>query len=143
MEANEKTTKPERTEKDVPMSKVIRAGKRTYFFDVKTTLRNDFYLTITESKKKYNRDGRFIYEKHIVYLYKEDFDVFIDGLSEIIGHVKTMRAAENIEKQKTEHILGKEEVVLAVESDSILEEAVVENFVNVDFEDLDDKKGSN
>jgi hypothetical protein len=69
-------------------SKRVRAGKRTYFFDVKSTRSNDYYLTITESKKRYKDDG-FSYEKHKIFLYKEDFKKFIDALEETINHVKT------------------------------------------------------
>ncbi|MCP4309991.1 MAG: PUR family DNA/RNA-binding protein [Bacteroidetes bacterium] len=69
-------------------SKAVRAGKRTYFFDVKATRRNDYYLTITESKKRFNRDGKFFYEKHKLFLYKEDFDKFADSLSEIIEFIR-------------------------------------------------------
>lgn len=71
-------------------SKPVRAGKRTYFFDVKSTKgNNDFYLTITESKKKMERDGRFTYDKHKIFLYKEDFEKFVEGLEEVIGYIKT------------------------------------------------------
>ena len=69
-------------------SKAVRAGKRTYFFDVKATRRNDYYLTITESKKRFNRDGKFFYEKHKLFLYKEDFDKFADSLNEIIEFIR-------------------------------------------------------
>jgi hypothetical protein len=69
-------------------SKAVRAGKRTYFFDVKATRRNEFYLTITESKKKNDSGGNLFFEKHKIFLYKEDFDKFIDGLAEIIEYIK-------------------------------------------------------
>ena len=69
-------------------SQRVRAGKRTYFFDVKATRSNDYYLTITESKRRYKDDG-FVYEKHKIFLYKEDFDKFIEALRETIDHVKT------------------------------------------------------
>jgi hypothetical protein len=69
-------------------SKRVRAGKRTYFFDVKSTRSNDYYLTITESKRRFKDDG-FVYEKHKIFLYKEDFDKFIDALRETVDHVKT------------------------------------------------------
>lgn len=68
-------------------SQRVRAGKRTYFFDVKSTRSNDYYLTITESKRRYKDDG-FFYEKHKIFLYKEDFDKFITALQETVGHVK-------------------------------------------------------
>jgi hypothetical protein len=69
-------------------SKRVRAGKRTYFFDVKATRSNDYYLTITESKRRYKEDGYF-YEKHKIFLYKEDFDKFVDALQGSVEHVKT------------------------------------------------------
>ncbi len=68
-------------------SQRVRAGKRTYFFDVKATRSNDYYLTITESKRRYKEDGYF-YEKHKIFLYKEDFNKFIDALKITIDHVK-------------------------------------------------------
>src|SRR5680860_568594 len=68
-------------------SKVIRAGKRTYFFDVKSTRNNEFYLTITESKKRYFDNGKFQYEKHKIFLYKEDFEKFSESLGEIINYI--------------------------------------------------------
>ena len=62
-------------------SKAVKAGKRTYFFDVKATRNNDYYLTITESKKKkFDKDGVSSYEKHKIFLYKEDFEKFAEGL---------------------------------------------------------------
>jgi hypothetical protein len=68
-------------------SKRIRAGKRrTYFFDVRETRGNDFYLTITESRKRFDSDG---YDRHKIFLYKEDFNKFIKGLGEAIDYVKT------------------------------------------------------
>ncbi len=69
-------------------SKRVRAGKRTYFFDVRSTRANDYYLTITESRRHPQGDG-FTYEKHKIFLYKEDFDKFIGALQESVGHVKT------------------------------------------------------
>lgn len=73
-------------------SNAVRAGKRTYFFDVKTTKGNDLYLTITESKRKYNDDGSFHYEKHKLFLYKEDFEKFAGGLIESVDKIKELRA---------------------------------------------------
>ncbi|HXH20119.1 MAG TPA: DUF3276 family protein, partial [Chitinophagales bacterium] len=68
-------------------SKTIRAGRRrTYFFDVRTTRGNDYYITITESKKRFHEDG---YDRHKVFLYKEDFNKFMDALNEVVNHVKT------------------------------------------------------
>lgn len=69
-------------------SKAVKAGKRTYFFDVKATRNNDYYLTITESKKKFDKDGNASYEKHKIFLYKEDFEKFSEGLDEVVAVVK-------------------------------------------------------
>lgn len=68
-------------------SKTIRAGRRrTYFLDVRTTRGNDYFVTITESKKRFHEDG---YDRHKVFLYKEDFNKFLDALNEVVNHVKT------------------------------------------------------
>lgn len=76
-------------------SRAVRAGKRTYFFDVKATRANEYYLTITESKRRFNNEqGKFFYEKHKLFLYKEDFDKFADGLEDVIGFIKRENAVE-------------------------------------------------
>lgn len=72
-------------------SKVVRAGKRTYFFDVKATRKDDYYLTITESKKIFDNDGRFHFEKHKLFLYKEDFTKFEDGLMDAIAYIRKVK----------------------------------------------------
>jgi hypothetical protein len=78
-------------------SRVIRAGKRTYFFDVKTTKSGENYLTITESKRRFNNDeGKFYYEKHKLFLYREDFDKFRNGLSDVMEFIETGKEPENI-----------------------------------------------
>jgi hypothetical protein len=73
--------------RDEIFSAKVKAGKRTYFFDVKSTRSNDFYLTITESKKRFKEDG-FTYEKHKIFLYKEDFNKFMEALTNTVNHVK-------------------------------------------------------
>ena len=81
-------------------SKPVRAGKRTYFFDVKSTKgNNDFFLTITESKRRVERDGRYVYDKHKIFLYKEDFDKFADGLQEVVNYIRERLPAESTEEQ--------------------------------------------
>ncbi|MGV3637808.1 MAG: DUF3276 family protein [Flavobacteriales bacterium] len=72
-------------------SKAVRAGKRTYFFDVKSTRGRDLYLTITESKKHTHEDGTAHYDKHKIFLYKEDFDKFMDGLHEAFDEIDRLR----------------------------------------------------
>ena len=77
----------ERSGEDV-FSKPVRAGKRTYFFDVKATKGNDYYLTITESKRRVDDAGHFAYDKHKIFLYREDFEKFVEGLQETIDFIK-------------------------------------------------------
>jgi lipopolysaccharide export LptBFGC system permease protein LptF len=74
-------------EREEIYSERVRAGKRTYFFDVKATRSNDYYLTITESKRRYKDEG-YTYEKHKIFLYKEDFNKFTAALSNTVNHVK-------------------------------------------------------
>ena len=100
-EGTEKTEEGVKTEREEIFSKSVRAGKRTYFFDVKTTRRNDYYLTLTESKKRFNRDGRFYFEKHKIFLYKEDFEKFVDGLTEAIEYIK-INAPEILDPEEVE-----------------------------------------
>ena len=72
-------------------SRAVRAGKRTYFFDVKSTRGRDLFLTITESKKHTHEDGSATYEKHKIFLYKEDFDKFMDGLQDAFEEIDRLR----------------------------------------------------
>ena len=80
-------------------SKVLRAGRRTYFFDVRETKASDYYLTITESKKFSNDDGTFFYKKHKIYLYKEDFSDFKEILSEVMDFIINERGIEVISEK--------------------------------------------
>ncbi|GGE67443.1 PUR family DNA/RNA-binding protein [Agrobacterium tumefaciens] len=73
-------------EREEVFSKKVRAGKRTYFFDVKATRSGDYYLTVTESKKRLE-DGVFV--KHKIFLYKEDFEKFTEGLNETVDYIKS------------------------------------------------------
>ncbi|MBK7945285.1 MAG: PUR family DNA/RNA-binding protein [Flavobacteriales bacterium] len=81
-----------RDEREDVFSKAVRAGKRTYFFDVKSTRGRDLFLTITESKKHTHEDGSAHYDKHKIFLYKEDFDKFLDGLHDAIAEIDRLRA---------------------------------------------------
>ncbi len=76
-----------RTQKEEIFTRVVRAGKRTYFFDVKATRKEDYYLTITESKKRLGKEGKVFYEKHKIFLYKEDFEKFTEGLKETVAYI--------------------------------------------------------
>ena len=75
----------------------VRAGKRTYFFDVRSTKNNDYYLTITESKKRFNEDGSVSYQKHKLFLYKEDFEKFSDALGESFKKVIDLNKEQSSE----------------------------------------------
>lgn len=87
MENFEKNERMGQSSDDV-FSKPIRAGKRTYFFDVKSTKNDDLYITLTESKRRVDQNGRFTYEKHKIFLYREDFEKFTEGLNEVIAFVR-------------------------------------------------------
>ena len=80
-------------------SKVLRAGRRTYFFDVRETKASDYYLTITESKKFTNDDGSFYYKKHKIYIYKEDFENFSAFLNETMNFIFEQRGVEVISER--------------------------------------------
>ena len=107
MEGYEKNDGMEMNDRDEIYSKPVRAGKRTYFFDVKATRNNDYYLTITESKKKLEKDGSQNYEKHKIFLYKEDF---AEGLDNAVAYIKaalngeTMAVQEEVETNKFDDI---------------------------------------
>lgn len=81
-------------------SKAVRAGKRTYFFDVKSTRGRDLYLTITESKKHTHEDGTAHYDKHKIFLYKEDFDKFMDGLHEAFDEIDRLRKSGGYRREE-------------------------------------------
>lgn len=102
-------------------SKVVRAGKRTYFFDVKSTRNEEFYLTITESKKKFEDNGNFHYEKHKIFLYNEDFQKFTECLQEVIDFINNNNA-DYLEGEK--------------QSKPVAEGEPVANYSNVDFEEI-------
>ena len=102
-------------------SRVIRAGKRTYFFDVKATRSGEQYLTITESKRRFNNEqGKFYYEKHKLFLYKEDFEKFSRGLGEVIEFIETGKKAPEPEPEpEKEDTLVKAEAVKTVEFEDL------------------------
>ncbi|MBN1416554.1 MAG: PUR family DNA/RNA-binding protein [Bacteroidales bacterium] len=113
----------EKVERQEIFSKSLRAGKRTYFFDVKATRRNDYYLTITESKKRFNKDGRFHYEKHKIFLYKEDFDAFMEYLEEVVSYIKTANP------QTVDHT-------------GSYDDEAADDYTNVEFDDLEGVESS-
>ena len=87
------------TELEEIFSKVVRAGRRTYFFDVRATKAGDYYLTLTESKKFTNPDGSFHYKKHKIYLYKEDFESFKETLDEMMSFIIDQKGEEVISER--------------------------------------------
>ncbi len=94
MEGYEKKDGMETIDREEIYSKAVRAGKRTYFFDVKATRNNDYYLTITESKKRFDDNGTQNFEKHKIFLYKEDFEKFGEGLEEVVAYIKAALGGE-------------------------------------------------
>ena len=123
-------------------SKALRAGRRTYFFDVRETKAGDYYLTITESKKFTNEDGTFYYKKHKIYLYKEDFAEFNSSLKETCEYIIENKGTEVISEKHDKDFESKKEKKESTEPQSV-EESVEENveeekdFADVDFEDDD------
>ena len=75
-------------------SKAVRAGKRTYFFDIKATKGNDLYITLTESKKIFSEYGEGSFEKHKIFLYKEDFEKFKEGLDDVLNKIEELKVGE-------------------------------------------------
>lgn len=122
-------------------SKVMRAGRRTYFFDVRETKAGDYYLTITESKKFTNDDGSFHYKKHKIYLYKEDFLDFKDNLSEMVQYILDEKGPEVISERHQKDYKREENTDENTEEKS--EEEVVKDentetssFTDIEFEDI-------
>jgi hypothetical protein len=114
--------------KEEIFTKVVRAGKRTYFFDVKATRKDDYYLTITESKKRLGKEGKVFYEKHKIFLYKEDFEKFTEGLKDAVTYIDNGK-----------DILKVPELPSDVETRDEKSTSATEEFTNVEFEDLGKK----
>jgi hypothetical protein len=114
--------------KEEIFTKVVRAGKRTYFFDVKATRKDDYYLTITESKKRLGKEGKVFYEKHKIFLYKEDFEKFSDGLKDAVAYIGNSKD-ETIAPEPTTF----------VETEDNKNTLTTEEFTNVEFDDLGKK----
>ncbi len=116
-------------EKEEIFSKVLRAGRRTYFFDVRSTKADDYYVTITESKKFTEDDGSFHFKKHKIYLYKEDFVAFSEILNEMTSYVLDNKGEEVISERHQKDY--KKEI-----QDSSDANTSNENFTNISFEDI-------
>ena len=116
-------------EKEEIFSKVLRAGRRTYFFDVRATKADDYYITITESKKFTEEDGSFHFKKHKIYLYKEDFAAFSEILNEMTAYVLNHKGEEVIserhQKDFKKEYTNTEEIASSEK-----------NFTDIDFDDI-------
>lgn len=127
------------TEKEEIFSKVLRAGRRTYFFDVRSTKAGDYYLTLTESKKHEDNNGNSYYKKHKIYLYKEDFENFSSILGEVTDFILESKGKEvisethnpNFKKFDTED--KPEEVEKPIEEGAT---AAAKDYTNVEFDDI-------
>lgn len=123
--------KEERQHEDI-FERVIRAGRRTYFFDVRETKAGDYYLTITESKKFTNEDGSYFYRKHKIYLYKEDFDDFQLALKEATDFIVDEKGEEVISERHQSDFDPKHDKA----DDDINVKQPAEKFTDVNFEDI-------
>ncbi len=122
-------------EKEEIFSKVLRAGRRTYFFDVRATKAGDYYLTITESKKFTNDDGSFHYKKHKIYLYKEDFAGFTEILNEMTDYIVDEKGEEVIsERHQKDYQKSYDNDSSSQKSDEV--PASAESFTDVSFDDI-------
>lgn len=110
-------------------SKVLRAGRRTYFFDVRSTKAGDYYLTVTESKKFTHDDGSFHYKKHKIYLYKEDFAAFKENINEMMDYIINEKGSEVISDRHQKDFKKEEEPVNT-------EASTNGSFTDVDFDDI-------
>ena len=118
-------------DKEEIFSKVLRAGRRTYFFDVRSTKADDYYITITESKKFTEQDGSFHFKKHKIYLYKEDFTAFSEILEEMTQYVLNQKGDEVISERhqkdfKKENDAEKNNTTLPLDKD----------FTDINFDDI-------
>ena len=119
-------------EKEEIFSKVLRAGRRTYFFDVRATKADDYYITITESKKFTEVDGSFHFKKHKIYLYKEDFAAFAEILEELTSYVLNHKGEEVI-SERHQKDFKREYSSEKSEEDEIPESS---SFTDISFEDI-------
>ena len=120
-------------EKDEIFSKVLRAGRRTYFFDVRATKADDYYITITESKKFTEEDGSFHFKKHKIYLYKEDFAAFSEILEEMTTYVLNHKGEEVISERHQKDFKREYQQ----ETETVEEKPATEkSFTDIDFDDI-------
>lgn len=124
----------ERVEQEEIFSQVLRAGRRTYFFDVRATKAGDYYLTITESKKFTNDDGSYHYKKHKIYLYKEDFTEFREILGEMTDYIIDEKGEEVISERHQKDFKREDDFVTQEAKTS--EDTSTENFTDISFDDI-------
>jgi|SRR5574344_302629 hypothetical protein len=120
-------------------SKPVRAGKRTYFFDVKTTrLKDDFYLTITESKRRQEKDGSFTYDKHKIFLYKEDFEKFQEGLGEVVEYIRKncFNGTIPVSHEENQEVQQEAAPEVKPEDNTSTDSEVDKKFTDIKFEEL-------
>jgi hypothetical protein len=115
----------DKNSKEEIFTRVVRAGKRTYFFDVKATRKDDYYLTITESKKRLGKEGKVFYEKHKIFLYKEDFEKFTEGLKDAVTYIDNSREESDIPVATSD-----------METRDLKSTLVTAEYTNIEFEDL-------
>ncbi|NSW95372.1 MAG: PUR family DNA/RNA-binding protein [Bacteroidales bacterium] len=118
----------EKNVKEEIFTKIVRAGKRTYFFDVKATRNDDYYLTITESKKRQGKEGKVFYEKHKIFLYKEDFEKFIEGLKDAVAYIDNGKSDAKAQDKE-----------LQAAQPSVSEGLSAKEFTSIEFDDLGKK----
>lgn len=120
MEVEKRKIEIEKKDNEIIYSKAIKAGKRIYYLDVKKSRNEDLYLAITESKKKvvgFDEDAQVTYEKHKIFLYKEDFDKFVEGLEDVVGFIKREQG-EAPQREYKEKEMDNSEVLSVEESKS-------------------------
>ena len=123
------------TDKEEIYSKVLRAGRRTYFFDVRATKAGDYYLTITESKKFTNDDGSYHYKKHKIYLYKEDFSEFREILAEMTDYIINEKGEEVI-SERHQRDFKREDDFATQETKTAENLNGTESFTDISFDDI-------
>jgi hypothetical protein len=131
----------EQSDREEIYSRPVRAGKRTYFLDVKSTRGDDLYLTITESKKRFKDDGTFFFEKHKIFLYKEDFEKFTEGLNDAIQFIMDNNGGvtSSPRPEISATTATSEEEVAGTVMETETESNNIDTWSNVDFDDLGDK----
>ena len=125
----------EMMDKEEIYSKVLRAGRRTYFFDVRSTKAGDYYLTITESKKFTNDDGSFHYKKHKIYLYKEDFTEFREILAEMTDYIINEKGEEVI-SERHQKDFKRDDDFAAQEAKTPEDTKSTDSFTDISFDDI-------